>query len=105
MRPLRWEICSSGDKTRTAQLLVDLAETLRRDAREHLWGITSETIQNGSIPAAMERQIRERISDEIPAYFAEKLASFASEINRALQQVILPYQERIDGLISALRST
>jgi hypothetical protein len=95
----------AGDKKRTVQFLEDLAETLRRDARQHLRHITSEAFQNNSDPAVIERQARDRIADEIPAYFAEKLALFSGEMNRALQQVLRPYHERLDTLIGTLRST
>ena len=95
----------AGDKKRSALLLEDLAETLRRDARQHLRHITSKAFPNNSDPAVIERQARDRIADEIPGYFAEKLASFSGEMNRALQQVLRPYHERLDTLIGALRST
>jgi hypothetical protein len=53
----------------------------------------------------LEPHAREGIADEIPAYFADKLASFSAEMNCALQQVLRPYYKRLDALIGALRCT
>ena len=62
-------------------------------------------VQNNGNPIVTERQARDQIAEEVPVFFAAKLASFSSAVNDTLQQVLLPYQERLGGLISALRST
>jgi hypothetical protein len=95
----------AGDKRRTAEFLENLAETLKRDARRHLGELINQAAQNNGHFGIMERQARDQIAVEIPVFFAAKLASFSSEVNQALQQVILPYQDRLEGWVSALRST
>jgi hypothetical protein len=94
-----------GDKKRTTQLLEDLAEKMRGDARRYLQQIITEALQSNSDAVAMERQVRDRIADEIPAYFADKLTVLCAEMNGVLQLVLRPYYERLDTLIGALRST
>jgi ribosome biogenesis GTPase A len=95
----------AGDRKRTMELLEQLAEELRRDARLHLGKLITQVVQNNGNPNVTERQARDQIAEEVPVFFAAKLALFSSAVNQALQQIILPYQECLDGLISALRST
>ncbi len=95
----------AGDRKRTAQFLEELAETLRRDGRGYFYQIVIEALQNDADPAEAERQARERIAAAIPEYFGTSLVDFLGEVNRALEQALYPYYERLDALIGALRST
>jgi ribosome biogenesis GTPase A len=95
----------AGDRRRTVEFLESLAETLRRDARRHLGELVIQAVQNNGNFVVTERQARDQIAEEIPVFFAAKLASFASEMNHALQEALVPYQRRLEGLVSALRST
>jgi len=95
----------AGDKKRTTQLLEDLAEKMRGDARRYLQQIITEAVRSNSDAVAIEHQARDRIADEIPAYFADKLTVLSAEMNGVLQRVLCPYYERLDTLIGALRST
>jgi hypothetical protein len=95
----------AGDRKRTVELLEQLAETSRRDARRHLRRITDEAFQNKENPVRTAQQARAQIAEEIPMFFAAQLASFSSEIERTLQEILLPYQERLDTLIGTIRST
>ena len=95
----------AGDRKRTMELLEQLAEGLRGDARRHLGELISRAVQNHGNLVVTEGQTRDRIAEEVPVFFTAKLASVSSEVNHALQQVLLPYQERLDELVNTLRST
>ena len=94
----------AGDRKRTAQLLEDLAETLRRDARRYLNRITSGAIENKKNPVDREEQAQAQLAEAIPVFFQARLVSFSNEIERTLQEVLLPYEEGLDTLIGTLRS-
>ena len=94
----------AGDRRRTADLLEQLAEGLRRDARRRLKGITSGALESKKNPIDMEQQARAQLAEEIPVFFAAELALFSNEIERRLEEVLLPYQERLDALTGTLRS-
>jgi GTPase Era involved in 16S rRNA processing len=95
----------AGDKKRTVQLLEDRAYALRQDARRHLLQTARVALQDDSASPPVGRQAKARIAEEIPAYFAEKLALFFNEMSRALQEVLGPYHERLDAMVGALRAT
>jgi small GTP-binding protein len=95
----------AGDRRRTVEFLESIAETLRRDARRHLGEPVTQAMQNNGNPVVTERQARDQVAEEIPVFFAAKLVAFSSAVNHALQEALLPYQRRLDGLISALRFT
>ncbi|HEV8721402.1 MAG TPA: dynamin family protein [Candidatus Binatia bacterium] len=95
----------AGDKKRAAQFLEELAESLRAEARRHLGEVIELLFKNNENPEAIERLARDQLTEEIPLFFGAKLASFCSEVNHALQEAIAPYYQRVEGLISALRST
>lgn len=95
----------AGDKKRTVQFLEELAEALRRDAREHFLGLVSEVLEAPADPAAMERGARARIAAQIPEYFGASLGYFCGEVNRAFEQALRPHHDRLDALVRALRST
>jgi hypothetical protein len=95
----------AGDRKRTMDLLEQLAEGLRGDSRRHLGELISRAVQNHGNLVVTEGQTRDRIAEEVPVFFAAKLASVSSEVNHALQKLLLPYQERLDELVNTLRST
>jgi GTPase Era involved in 16S rRNA processing len=95
----------AGDKKRTVELLENLAQTLRTDARRHLAGVATQALQEDENPAMMEPLARDRIAEEIPIFFAAKLTAFSNAVNDALRKALLPYQERLDEMLSTLRST
>jgi len=66
----------AGDQKRTRQLLEDLAETLKGAAGEHLRSVTDGALQLDADLAGAERQAKERITEEVPAYFTGKLEFF-----------------------------
>jgi GTPase SAR1 family protein len=93
------------DRRRTVEFLESLAETLRRDARRHLGEVVTHAVQDNRNPVVTERQARDQVAEEIPVFFAAKRVAFSSAVNHALQEALLPYQRRLDDLISALRFT
>ena len=95
----------AGDQQRTKQLLEDLAETLKGAAREYFRSVIDEALQSDAGLAGAERQAKEQITEEIPAYFSGKLEFFSAEISQALQQALHPHYQRLDDLILELRST
>jgi hypothetical protein len=94
----------AGDRKRSAQFLEELAEGLRGAARRHFGEIITRGMQSNGKSVA-EEQTREEIAEEVPVFFAPKLASFSNAVDGALTKALVPYQERLDGMISALRST
>jgi GTP-binding protein EngB required for normal cell division len=95
----------AGDIKRARQRLEELAETLRDDARRRLCAFVIEAHQLDGDAARFEREARERLAKEIPAYFGENLSLVSGEMNRALEATLRPYYERLDGLIATLRAT
>jgi hypothetical protein len=95
----------AGDRKRTADLLEQLAETARRDARSYLKEVTSEVLEGKKNPTDMEQQAQARLAAAIPVFFQARLASFSNDIERALQEVLLPYEEDLDTFVGTLRST
>jgi ribosome biogenesis GTPase A len=94
----------AGDRKRSAQFLEELAEGLRGAARRHFGEIITRGMQSNGKSVA-EEQTREEIAEEVSVFFAPKLALFSGAVNGALTKALVPYQERLDGMISALRST
>jgi GTPase Era involved in 16S rRNA processing len=94
----------AGDSKRTVQVLEDLAERLRRDARQYLQEIISAAFENSGSPAAMEEQARAALAEEIPMYFQANLTLFSNKLEKALREALLPHQERLETLIGTLRS-
>jgi hypothetical protein len=95
----------AGDRRRSAQFLEELAEGLRGEARRHLGELITRAVQSNGKLAVTEEKTRNQIAEEAPLFFAAKLASFSSAVNDALRKALVPYQERLDGMISTLRST
>jgi GTP-binding protein EngB required for normal cell division len=95
----------AGDKKRATQFLEDLAESLRTDARRHLDELVGSLFKSNDNLGAIEQRAKDFLAEEIPPFFAAKLAAFSDEVNRRLEEAIAPYQERLDNLIGALRST
>jgi hypothetical protein len=94
----------AGDRKRTVQVLEDLAEKLRRGARYHLDAIASAAFENSKSLTAMEEQARTALAEEIPGYFEANLTSFSTEVEKTLRKALLPHQERLEALISTIRS-
>ena len=94
----------AGDRKRTVQILEDLAEKLRRDARQYLEGMVSAAFAETGDPTAMEEQARVALGDEIPAYFQTNLTLFSNDLEKALREALGPHQERLEVLIGTLRS-
>jgi GTP-binding protein EngB required for normal cell division len=94
----------AGDRKRSAQFLEELAEGLRGAARRHFGEIITGSMQSNG-KSIVEEQTREEIAEEVPAFFAPELASFSGAVNDALTKALTPHQERLDGMISTLRST
>ena len=95
----------AGDRRRTVEFLEGLAETLRRDAHNHLERLITKAFENTGNPIATESQARARLAEEVPVFFAVQLASFSNKIEHTLQEVLVPYQERLDALMGTLRAT
>ncbi len=94
----------AGDRKRTVQFLEDLAEKLRRDARQYLEEIIRAAFKNGGNPAAMEQQARAELAEQIPPFFQAELTLFSNEVEQALRRALLPHQERLDALVGTVRS-
>ncbi|HEY7322451.1 MAG TPA: dynamin family protein [Candidatus Binatia bacterium] len=94
----------AGDRKRSAQFLEELAEALRNASRRHFGEVITRGMKSNGKSIA-EEQTREQIAEEIPVFFAPKLASFSGAVNDVLTKALTPHQERLDGMISALRST
>jgi ribosome biogenesis GTPase A len=94
----------AGDRKRTVQFLEDLAEKLRRDARQYLEGMIRAAFKNSGNPAAMEQQARVELAKQIPPFFQAKLAWFSNEVEQALRQALLPHQDSLDAIVGTLRS-
>jgi hypothetical protein len=95
----------AGDRKRTVELLEERAATLRRDGGAYLVQMVLESLEDRSDPAEAERLARERMAAAIPEYFAASLGNLCGELSHALRQAVGAYQERLDALIGALRST
>jgi len=95
----------SGDRRRTVQRLEDLAEALRHDAGRYLHGALSEILESKENGATLEDKAKARLAEEIPEYFTAKLAAFSSDMNRTLKLVLVPYQERLTGLVNTMSAT
>lgn len=95
----------AGDKKRATQYLEELAENLRAHARRHLGELIGSLFESNERPATIEQRAKDLLAEEIPPFFAAKLAWFSNEVNCRVEQATAPYQERLDDLIGTLRST
>jgi GTPase SAR1 family protein len=95
----------AGDKRRATQFLENLAEDLRTHARRHLGELIGSLFESNESPGAIEQRAKELLAEEIPPFFAAKLDSFSNEVNHRVEKATAPYQERLDDLIGALRTT
>jgi len=94
----------AGDRKRTVQILEDLAENLRCDARRHLHGIVSAAFENNGSLTAMEERARTALAEEIPGYFQANLVLFSNEVENTMRNALRPHQDRLEALIGAVRS-
>jgi len=95
----------AGDRKRTAQFLEGLAEKLRADARAYLGERIAALFKGSANPGTIDQRAKDLLQEEIPPFFAAKLALFSDEMNNKLEEVIAPYEQRLAGLIGNLRAT
>ena len=91
----------AGDRKRTVQFLEDLAEKLRAEARAYLGEQIAALFKGSENPGTIEQRAKDLLQEEIPPFFAAKLALFSNEMNHKLEEVIAPYEQRLAGLIGS----
>ncbi len=90
-----------GERKRMVAFLEELAENLRRKAREYFQSILEEHLAGRA--EDLEARIQEVLDKEVPAFFEHELSEVVRVFEAKVAEVLQPYERRVHELTEVVR--
>lgn len=94
----------AGEQKRVHVFLESYAQTLRDSAAQYLAEIIRTEMTRGNRTGLDEKKLRSALAAGIPAYFERQWRESSTIMAKKIEDVLRPYQARIDTLIESVRS-